>query len=73
MREHASAGQALRGAFAGCFSRLCVEDPERLSPEVGSDVFDGFSIAYLILLLGHVSQVGCKDSIIKPHERVIWW
>src|SRR4029453_9246930 len=34
----------LRWPLAGRFSRLRVEDPERLSPEIGIDVFDVFSI-----------------------------
>ncbi len=63
----------LRWPLAGRFSRLRVEDPERLSPEIGSDVFDGFSIAYLILLLCHGARVRHEHSIIKPFERVVWW
>jgi hypothetical protein len=45
----------LQWSLAGWVSHLRVENPERLSFEIGSEVFEGLSIAYLILPLGDVA------------------
>jgi hypothetical protein len=57
--------------LAGRFSPPWVEDPERLSPEICRNVFDSFSIAYLILLPGHVAYVWHKYNILKLLKQMV--
>ena len=68
---HASAGHTSRWSLAGRRAYLWVEDPERLSLEIGRDIFNGVSIADLILLRGHIAHVRHQKRIIKPLERMV--
>jgi hypothetical protein len=54
----AAVSLAWQESGASRVERFWVEDPERLPSKIGSDVFDGIAIAYLILLPGHVADVG---------------
>jgi len=57
----------LLGTVGGHRYQAALWSLERLSPEVGRDVFDGFSVAYLILLLGHVAvSLLCADKCDRP-------
>ena len=59
-------------SLAGRVERFWIEDPERLPAEIGGDVFDGVAIAYLILLFGHIADVGYKQRIVQHRQRVAW-
>lgn len=54
-----------RSPFERRGERLRVQDPERLSLEIGGDVFHGFSIAHPVLILGHVAYVGHQKGIVQ--------
>src|SRR6266571_1203072 len=66
----ASTGHARQESLASRVERFWVEDPERLPAEIGSDVSDGVAIAYLILLFGHIADVGHKERIVQQRQRV---
>jgi hypothetical protein len=52
------------GALTSCGAHLWVQDPERLSREIGRNVFDRIAIPHAILILSHVADVRDEESIV---------